>query len=148
MTTVDRSTSRRARGGRRRSTVNSAVSADGVRRIAGIVWAGIWLVVVPLLVAMYVDEQVGNVWGAIPAFWLGGDPIPAGPNIAAALAVVGAVLLCAGLWHVRGDVLLGVVPVVGALIGRVGLDRPLWLGAVVGLVVGGLAFAWRRRQGR
>lgn len=144
MTMLDPSTSRR------RSLATIAGGSSTASRVIRLQWRVFWLVAVPLLVGIWVDQQVGTVWGSIPAFWAAGDPAAAGPNIAGALASLGAVLLCAALHHVRGDVPLGVVPTAAAVAGHVGFGGgPAgWIGGGVGLAVGGIWFAVRRRQGR
>jgi hypothetical protein len=111
-----------------------AVTATGGLRL---LWATAWLVGVPLLVALIVN-QLAPSW----------TPIPGGPNLTAVVALVVAVLACAALRAIRGDLLLGLLPAVAAVIARFGFDQPAWFGLVAGLVIGGLWFAVRRRQRR
>ena len=130
MTLLDPTTGRR----RGRSTSTSGSTATRIKQV----WAGVWLLGVPLLVSAYVHQQVGDAWGSIPAFWLDGDP--AGPPIVGVLTLVVALAICIVLHRLRADVLLGVIPAVGWLVGG-------WLGLLAGLALGGIAFAVRRRQG-
>lgn len=127
---------------RRRSTSAGTGSAvtHGIRRV----WEVVWLLVVPLLVAVAVDMQVGAAWGSIPAFWLDGGQ--AGPPIAGTLAVLAAFSICLVLHRLHADLLLGVLPVGAAIAAHVGFGgSPAgWIGAVVGLAVG--ALVWHRRR--
>lgn len=92
MTTIDRSMSSRRRG-------RSTTSGGRGRRIVRAAWAVAFLVVVPALAGYYVDQQAGNAWGAIPAFWLAGDPTPTAVNTAAGLAFLVAAAGCALLYR-------------------------------------------------
>ena len=130
MTLVDPTASSR-RSSRRSSSAPAATATSGLR----LLWSVAWLVVVPLLVALMVDQQAGAAMGTIPG----------GPNIAAVAALVAAVLACAGLRWIRADLWLGLLPLVAAVVGRFGFTQPAWVGLVIGLVIGGIAFTFRRR---
>lgn len=128
---------------RRRSTSAGTGSAvtHGIKKV----WEVVWLLVVPLLVAVYVDMQVGAAWGSIPAFWLDGNPPATGT--AGTLTLLGVFAVCVVLHRRRADLLLGVLPVAVAVAAHIGFGGgPAgWIGAVVGLAVGALVL--HRRQG-
>lgn len=129
--------------GRSRSTSAGTGSAvtHGIKKA----WEVVWLLVVPLLVAVYVDMQAGDTWGSIPAFWLDGNPPATGT--AGPLALLGVFATCVALRRLHADLLLGVLPVAGAITAHLGFGgSPAgWIGAVVGLAVGALVL--HRRQG-
>lgn len=83
-----------------RSRSASAGTGSTVTRRIKKVWEVVWLLVVPLLVAGYVDIQVGDAWGSIPAFWLDGNP----PFLSTAgtLALLGVFSTCVVLHRLPG----------------------------------------------
>lgn len=128
MTLVDPSA-----GSRGRSTTSAA--GHTTRRGIDTVWAIAWGAGVPVLVAVLVNQLVGTAWGVIPP----------GLPVAGTVALVGAVVVCAGMRSIRADVLLGAVPLSCVLVAGVAGQRA-WLGLVAGLVAGGIAFAVRRKR--
>lgn len=83
-----------------RSRSTSAGAGSAATRGLKKVWEVVWLLVVPLLVAYYVDKQFGATWGSIPAFWLDGTPPFVG--VAGALALLSAFSTCVALYRLPG----------------------------------------------
>jgi hypothetical protein len=131
MTLVDPNASTRRRATSATSATTAATS--GLR----LLWAAVWLVGVPVLAALVVN-QLAPSWA----------PFPGGLNLTAVVGLVLAFLVCVALRAIRGDILLGLVPAAAAVVAHFGFNQPPWMGLLAGLVLGGLAFAMRRRQRR
>ncbi|MHA6631857.1 hypothetical protein ACU61A_41045 [Pseudonocardia sichuanensis] len=130
MTLLNTSTRRR-----RSASAGAGAATHGLRKV----WEVVWLLAVPLLVAVAVNMQVGDAWGSLPALGL---------PTAGTLALLGAFALCVVLLRARADLLIGVLPVVAGLAAHFAFagDWAGWIGAGVGLVIGALVL--HRRQGR
>ena len=129
---------------RRRSstTATSAAGTSAAARIVRAVLSGIWLVGVPAFAGLYVDRNFGTPLGSIP---LGADS--PGLSVASLAAVVAVFAVAVVLHRHRAVFLLAVLPALVTWVGYVGFSQPAWVGALAGLVLGGIAFAVCRRQG-
>lgn len=110
----------------------------GARIVRGILTA-LWLVAVPLFLAVHVDRLFGPVLGTIPGVGLG---------VLGVLALVAGVIAAYVLHHKHAIFMLAAVPAAGAWIGYawLGGTSGTWLGLVTGLGAGLLAYAARRRR--
>lgn len=145
MSLIEPTTTTRRRKRRRASstTATSAAGTSAATRIVRAVLSGIWLVGVPAFAGLYVDRSFGTPLGTIP---LGADS--PGLSVASLAAVVAVFAIAVVLHRHRAVFLLAVLPALAAWIGYVGFSQPVWVGALAGLVLGGIAFAVSRRQGR
>jgi hypothetical protein len=117
-------------------------------RITRLILTGLWLVGVPAVAGVWVDQHFGKALGTVPLFWL--DGTPPGPSVTGTLALLAAAAVAVTLHRLRAIALLALLPAFVAWIGYVGFGGGVggWLGLLAGLGAGGLAYGWRRRQGR